>query len=71
MAGPWRNGFPTYAWHRSGDSVVEFRLVGGSSGEYTGYPLHPSEWPPGVDEIPPVLPAGTGPRPAAVTADGS
>lgn len=48
LGGPWQDGFPRYVWQRSGDSVVEFRLTGRSPGEYTGYELHPSEWPEGL-----------------------
>jgi hypothetical protein len=45
---PWAHGFPRYAWHRDGDVVHEFRLTGRAPGEYTGYTLHPSEWPEGI-----------------------
>ncbi|MEU3752595.1 hypothetical protein AB0H17_07450 [Streptomyces olivoreticuli] len=48
LGGPWQDGFPRYVWHRSGDRVVEFRLTGRTPGEYTGYELHPSEWPEGL-----------------------
>ncbi|MEV4923885.1 hypothetical protein [Streptomyces roseoverticillatus] len=48
LGGPWLSGFPRYVWHRSGDTVVEFRLTGRRPGEYTGYELHPSEWPEGL-----------------------
>ncbi|MEV6669004.1 hypothetical protein [Streptomyces sp. NPDC051162] len=48
LGGPWQDGFPRYVWQRSGDSVVEFRLTGRTPGEYTGYELHPSEWPEGL-----------------------
>ncbi|MGK5547675.1 hypothetical protein ACSNOH_23490 [Streptomyces sp. URMC 127] len=48
LGGPWLNGFPRYVWHRSGDTVVEFRLTGRRPGEYSGYELHPSEWPEGL-----------------------
>ncbi|WKU48929.1 hypothetical protein Q3V23_35395 [Streptomyces sp. VNUA116] len=48
LGGPWLGGFPRYVWHRSGDTVVEFRLTGRRPGEYTGYELHPSEWPEGL-----------------------
>jgi hypothetical protein len=45
---PWDRGFPQYAWHREADTVHEFRLTGQAPGEYTGYTLHPSEWPEGI-----------------------
>ena len=45
---PWDRGFPRYAWYRAGDAVHEFRLTGDSPGHYTGYTLHPSEWPEGL-----------------------
>ncbi|MBF6047137.1 hypothetical protein GO001_18155 [Streptomyces sp. NRRL B-1677] len=48
LGGPWLDGFPRYVWHRSGDIVVEFRLTGRRPGEYSGYELHPSEWPEGL-----------------------
>jgi hypothetical protein len=48
IGGPWERGFPRYAWHRTGDVVQEFRLAGAEPGRYTGYTLHPSEWPEGL-----------------------
>ncbi|GAA0911563.1 hypothetical protein [Streptomyces thermoalcalitolerans] len=48
LGGPWEHGFPRYAWYRTGDVVQEFRLVGAEPGLYTGYTLHPSEWPEGL-----------------------
>ncbi|WP_380284991.1 hypothetical protein [Kitasatospora purpeofusca] len=48
VGGPWDSGFPAYVWHRDGDDVHEFRLTGRLTGQYTGYPLHPSEWPEGL-----------------------
>jgi hypothetical protein len=48
LGGPWEQDFPRYAWYRTGDVVQEFRLTGGEPGRYTGYTLHPSEWPEGL-----------------------
>jgi hypothetical protein len=48
LGGPWNRDFPQYAWHRAGDAVHEFRLTGDLPGRYTGYTLHPSEWPEGL-----------------------
>ncbi|MFC5725032.1 hypothetical protein ACFP1Z_33310 [Streptomyces gamaensis] len=52
LGGPWRDGFPRYAWHcasgADGVRVLEFRLTGRVPGEYAGYELHPSEWPEGL-----------------------
>ena len=44
----WTTSPSRYAWHRDGDVVHEFRLTGRAPGEYTGYTLHPSEWPEGI-----------------------
>lgn len=48
LGGPWLCNYPKYVWHRDGDGVLEFRLTGRLPGEYTGYHLHPSEWPEGL-----------------------
>ncbi|GAA3009778.1 hypothetical protein [Streptomyces fulvorobeus] len=48
LGGPWERDFPRYAWYRVGDVVREFRLAGQDPGRYTGYTLHPSEWPEGL-----------------------
>ncbi|GFH38227.1 hypothetical protein SCWH03_44690 [Streptomyces pacificus] len=48
LSGPWEREFPRYAWHRTSDIVQEFRLAGTDPGRYTGYTLHPSEWPEGL-----------------------
>ena len=41
QVGKWEHGFPRYVWHREGDTVFEARH--GSSGEYHGYPLAPTQ----------------------------
>ncbi|MFF1509656.1 hypothetical protein [Streptomyces sp. NPDC058326] len=48
LGGPWERDFPRYAWYRTGDVVREFRLTDQVPGRYTGYVLHPSEWPEGL-----------------------
>ncbi|MER7487024.1 hypothetical protein ABTY20_14205 [Streptomyces sp. NPDC126497] len=48
LGGPWERDFPRYAWYRTDDVVQEFRLAGADPGRYTGYTLHPSEWPEGL-----------------------
>ena len=45
---PWEGGYPRYAWHRQNRVVYEARLVDRGNGEYKGYPLEPSERPPGL-----------------------
>jgi hypothetical protein len=48
LGGPWLGDYPQYVWHRTGDTVHEFRLTDRRLGRYTGYELHPSEWPEGM-----------------------
>jgi len=44
----WEGGFPRYAWYRVGEVCYEARLMNQAQGEYKGYPLEESEWPPGI-----------------------
>lgn len=45
----WEGGFPRYVWQKEGTTVYEARLVNRTQGSYKGYPLKPSEWPPGIE----------------------
>lgn len=44
--------FPRYVWYHDRDAniVYEARLINRGLGEYKGYPLAESEWPPGIAE---------------------
>ena len=48
---PWEGAFPRYVWYKNEETVFEGRLVNQVTGEYKGYPLHPGEWPLGIEEI--------------------
>ena len=50
VGGPWGGEFPWYAWYHDGRTVYEARLVNRSLGSYKGYPLHPDEWPEGIEK---------------------
>lgn len=41
--GAWEQGFPKYVWHVQADTVYEARQSAPGSGEYHGYPLHPTQ----------------------------
>jgi hypothetical protein len=45
------SGFPRYVWYKEGDTVYEARLVNRAQGWYKGWPLTPSEWPPGIESF--------------------
>lgn len=45
----WEGDFPRYVWHKVGPTVFEGRLVNREQGWYKGFPLQPSEWPPGIE----------------------
>ena len=50
--GPWEGqspGFPRYVWYKDGATVYEGRLVNRELGQYKGYPLERSEWPPAFE----------------------
>lgn len=39
----WERGYPRYVWYRHGRVLYEARQGSPGSGEYHGYPLHPSQ----------------------------
>ncbi|MFQ5740901.1 MAG: hypothetical protein ACE5JX_18010 [Acidobacteriota bacterium] len=47
VGSPWEGRYPRYVWYKKDNVVYEGRLVNSGSGEYKGYPLDRSEWPPG------------------------
>lgn len=47
----WEGKFPRYVWYKDGDTVYEGRLINQELGEYKGYPLERSEWPPDVARL--------------------
>jgi hypothetical protein len=51
VGAPWEGDFPRYVWHRRDGVIYEARLVNQELGQYKGYPLEPSEWPEGCDDL--------------------
>lgn len=47
----WEGRFPRYVWYKDGEQVYEGRLVNRGNGQYKGYPLERSEWPPGIEDV--------------------
>lgn len=41
--GAWERGYPRYVWYRHDHILYEARQGSPGSGEYHGYPLHPSQ----------------------------
>lgn len=45
----WEGDYPRYVWYKDGSTVFEGRLVNRTQGWYKGFPLKPTEWPPGIE----------------------
>lgn len=45
---PWEGEFPRYVWHATHAAFYEARLVNRGLGQYKGYPVDESEFPPSL-----------------------